>query len=51
MARRILIALCVAVAALLLVIASFPWRFRVERSLLIPAPADAVFTQVNDFHA
>jgi hypothetical protein len=40
-----------AVAALLLVVASRPARFRVERSLAIPAPADAVFTQVNDFHA
>ena len=51
MARRILIALGVLVVVLLLVIASRPSTFRVVRSLLIPAPANAVFTQVNDFHA
>jgi len=52
MARRILIALGVVVVVLPLVIASRPSQFRVVRSLLIPAaPANAVFTQVNDFHA
>ena len=51
MARWILIALGVVVGVLLLVIASRPSTFRVERSRLIPAPANAVFTQVNDLHA
>jgi carbon monoxide dehydrogenase subunit G len=51
MARRILIALGVIVVVLLLVVASRPSGFRVERSVLVPAPAEAVFTQVNDFHA
>ena len=51
MARRILIALGVVVVVLLVAIASRPSTFRVVRSLLIPAPANAVFTQVNDFHA
>jgi len=51
MARRILLALGLFVAALTLAGASLTTRMRVERSLTIPAPADAVFTQVNDFHA
>ena len=51
MARRILIATFALVLVLLLAIASRPSSFRIERSMVIPAPADAVFTQVNDFHA
>jgi hypothetical protein len=43
-----------AVAAIFVVLAAFvamqPADFRVERSIVVAAPAAAVFAQVNDFH-
>lgn len=50
MLKKILIALLVIVAALLIIVAVQPSEFRVERTTLIAAPADSVFGQVNDLH-
>lgn len=43
--------LAVGVAAVLLLASRQPARFRVERSLLIRAPASQVFALIQDFHA
>jgi len=50
MLKKILIALVVIIAALLVIVAIQPSEFRVERTTTIAAPADAVFAQVNDLH-
>lgn len=43
--------IAVAIAALLAYAATKPDVFRIERSLLIQAPADAIFPHIADFHA
>jgi polyketide cyclase/dehydrase/lipid transport protein len=48
MLKKILIALVVILAALLVVVAVQPSEFRVERTTTIAAPADTVFEQVNN---
>lgn len=48
MLKKILIALAVIIAAVLVIVAIQPSEFRVERTTTIAAPADAVFGQVND---
>jgi uncharacterized protein YndB with AHSA1/START domain len=50
MLKKILIALVLILAALLVVVAMQPSEFRVERTTTIAAAADAVFAQVNDLH-
>ena len=50
MLNWILIAVAVIVVVLVAVVALQPADFRVQRSALIAAPAQAVFAQVNDFH-
>jgi len=50
MIKKILIGLVVIVVVLLVVIATRPSEFRVERSATIAAPASALFEQVNDHH-
>lgn len=50
MLRRILIGVALLVAVLLIVIATRPATYRVERSTRIAAPPDVVFALVNDFH-
>ena len=50
MVTVILIALVVAAVGLVLYIASRPDSFRVERSATIEAPAEEVFSLINDFH-
>jgi hypothetical protein len=47
---KILIALAVVVAGLVVVIALQPADFRVSRTATVAAPAPVVFVQVNDFH-
>jgi uncharacterized protein YndB with AHSA1/START domain len=42
--------LVVAIGALVLFIAARPGEFRISRSALIPAPAQAVYDQVIDLH-
>src|SRR5215470_3188905 len=51
MLRKVLIVLGVVVVVLLVVIATRPGTYRVERSTRIAAPPDVVFGLVNDFHA
>lgn len=46
----ILIVVVLLLAGLAAFIATRPGEFRVERSALIQAPAEAVFAKVNDFH-
>ena len=51
MLRKILIAFAAIIVVLLVVIATRPSTFRVERTTRIAAPPDVVFALVNDFHA
>ncbi|HTS80977.1 MAG TPA: SRPBCC family protein [Myxococcaceae bacterium] len=51
MLRKVLIGLGAVIVVLLIVIATRPSSFRVERSTRIAAPPDAVFGLVNDLHA
>ena len=51
MLKKILLALGAVVAVFLVVVATRPASFEVKRSLLINAPAEIVYAQVNDFHA
>jgi len=51
MLRKVLIALAAVIVVLLVVIATRPSTYRVERSTRIAAPPDVVFGLVNDFHA
>jgi uncharacterized protein YndB with AHSA1/START domain len=50
MIKKILLVLVLAIAAFLGYVALQPPEFRVERSAVMAAPPEAVFTQVNDFH-
>ena len=50
MLMKILIALAVIVIVFVVVVALRPSEYRVARTLMISAPAAAVFAQVNDFH-
>jgi uncharacterized protein YndB with AHSA1/START domain len=51
MFRKVLIALAALVVVLLVVIATRPSTYRVERTTRIAAPPDTVFALVNDFSA
>jgi hypothetical protein len=51
MLRKILIAVAALVVVLVIVIATRPSTYRVERSTRIAAPPEVVFGLVNDFHA
>jgi hypothetical protein len=50
MVVKILLAVAAILGVLVIVIATRPSEFRVERSATISAPAPVVFAQVNDFH-
>jgi hypothetical protein len=50
MVLKIVIALVVIIAGLVVVVATRPSEFRVSRTTTISAPAPVVFAQVNDFH-
>ena len=50
MLRKILIGVAVVVAVFMIVVATRPPTFHIERSTVISAPPDTVFAQVNDFH-
>jgi hypothetical protein len=50
MFKKILIGIAVIILVFLVVVALQPADFRITRSTTIAAPADVVFTQVNDFH-
>jgi uncharacterized protein YndB with AHSA1/START domain len=51
MVLKILIGLAVVIVVLVIVIATRPSKFHLERSIAIAAPPEVVFAQVNDFHA
>jgi hypothetical protein len=51
MLKKILIGVAVLLGVLVVVIATRPATFHVERSTTVQAPPAAVFAQVNDFHA
>lgn len=50
MRRKILIGIGVVIVGLIVVIATRPPTFHVERSTTIAAPPELAFAQVNDFH-
>lgn len=50
MFRKIMIGLAVLVIGFVIVVATRPADFRVERSLVMNAPPEAAFAQANDFH-
>ena len=50
MILKILMAVAAILVVLVIVIATRPSEFRVERAATISAPAPVVFAQVNDFH-
>lgn len=50
MFKKIGIGLAVVLALLVVLIATRPATFRVERSVTIQAPAEVVFAHINDFH-
>lgn len=49
--RKLLIVLVLAVIAVLGYASTKPDQFRVERSVVIKAPAEKIFPHINDFHA
>ncbi len=51
MLRKILIGIAAVVVVLVIIIATRPSTYRVERSTRIAAPPEVVFGLVNDFHA
>lgn len=51
MLRIVLIGVAAAVVLLVIVVATRPARFRIERSIAIAAPPETPFAQVNDFRA
>ena len=51
MLKKILIGVAGAIAVFLLVVATRPATFHVERSITIGAPPANAFAQVNDFHS
>ena len=50
MLKKIVILIVILVAAILLYAASQPDNFRVERTIVIKAPPEKVFAQINGFH-
>lgn len=50
MRRKILIGIAVLIVGFIVLVATRPATFHVERSATIAAPAEIVFAQVNDFH-
>ncbi|WP_146646356.1 SRPBCC family protein [Labilithrix luteola] len=51
MLRKVLIGLAVVVALFVVVVATRPAQFHIERSIEIATSPDRPFAQVNDFHA
>ena len=50
MVRKILIGIAALVVVLVLVVATRPSTFHIERSITIAAPPERPFAHVNDFH-
>ena len=51
MLRKILIGVAAVIVVFVVVVATRPAAFHIERSTSMAAPPDVVFAQVNDFHA
>jgi uncharacterized protein YndB with AHSA1/START domain len=51
MLRKLLLVLAAIIVVVLVLVATRPSTFRVERTTRIDAPPDVVFALVNDFHA
>jgi hypothetical protein len=51
MLRKILIGIAAVVVLFVIIVATRPGAFHIERSVSIAAPAENAFVQVNDFHA
>ena len=51
MLKQILIGIAVVVVGLVIVVATRPPTFHVERSTTVSASPESVFAQVNDFHS
>jgi uncharacterized protein YndB with AHSA1/START domain len=51
MLKKILLGVAAAFVLLVIVIATRPAEFRIERSTTVSAPPEVVFAQVNDFRA
>ena len=51
MLKKILIGVAAVIVLFVIVVATRPADFRIERSTTIAAPPEVVFAQVNDFHA
>ena len=51
MLKKILIGVAAVVVLFVLVVVTRPTAFHTERSIVIAAPPDAAFVQINDFHA
>ena len=50
MILKIVVAILVVVAAMLVIAATKPNAFRIQRSLAIQAPPEKIFPLINDFH-
>jgi hypothetical protein len=51
MLRLIIIAIIIVIAAIIIYAASRPNKFRIERFTTMNAPPEAIFAQLNNFHA
>jgi uncharacterized protein YndB with AHSA1/START domain len=51
MLKKVLIGVAAVVVLFVVIVATRPATFHVERSTMVSAPPEAVFAQVNDFHA
>lgn len=51
MLKKILIGIAAVIVLFVIVVATRPAEFRIERSTMIAAPPERPFSQVNDFHA
>src|SRR5882757_5057016 len=51
MLRKILIGVAAVIVVFVVVVATRPAAFHIERSASVAAPPEVVFAQVNDFHA
>lgn len=51
MLQKILIGVAVVIGLFVVVVATRPATFHVERSINVSAPAESAYAQVNDFHA
>jgi len=51
MLKKILIGIAAVIVLFVIVVATRPAEFRIERSTVVAAPPERPFSQVNDFHA